>query len=525
MAASTAAAELDRPSPERLTSTSSADDELPATIQADVVASLAAARAAQQSWRRTTLKERLRIVRKFRHQIAGRSEQLVASVTYPSRDGAAETLAGELIPLADACKFLENEAAAILAPRRLSRRSRPLWLRTVSVELRREPFGVVLIVGAANYPLFLPGIQALQALVAGNAVLIKPGRGGTGAAEALRDTFVAAGLNPDLMPRLPEEPHAVKAAVDAGVDKVVLTGSAETGRDVQALLAPSLTPSVMELSGCDAVFVLENADLQRVAQGLAFGLRFNGSATCIAPRRVFVPQTRQAELETRLCQALAADDRSTVSRDTRTAELVAEAIRQGARAIAGGIVTENGSSEFRLPTVLTATTADMRLLQTDVFAPILSLVPVASIEAALAADQACPYALGAVVFGDSSQAQEVAERIDAGCVVINDIIAPTADPRVPFGGRGQSGFGVTRGQAGLEEMTQIKSIIHQHGRWLPHLEGTSPLDADLLFGFLGMSHGAGWRQRLRCAWSALRAARAQQKWMKEHALRRPKDGE
>ena len=106
-----------------------------------------------------------------------------------------------------------------------------------------------------------------------------------------------------------------------------------------------------------------------------------------------------------------------------------------------------------------------------------------------------PYALGAVVFGDSSRAKEVAEQINAGCVVINDMIAPTADPRVPFGGRGQSGFGVTRGAAGLEEMTQLKSIIHQHGRWLPHLEGPSPHDADLLFGFLGTSHGAGWRQR------------------------------
>ena len=160
-----------------MSATAAAEDELPATAEGDVVSRVDAARQAQQTWRQTTLKDRLRIVRNIRHQIAGRAEQLVASVTYPSRSGAAETLAGELIPLADACKFLENEAQAILAPRRVSRRSRPLWLRTVSVELRRDPFGVVLIVGASNYPLFLPGIQTLQALVAGNAVLMKPGRG------------------------------------------------------------------------------------------------------------------------------------------------------------------------------------------------------------------------------------------------------------------------------------------------------------------------------------------------------------
>ena len=205
-------------------------------------------------------------------------------MTCPHRNGPAETLAGELIPLADACKFLENEAERILAPRRISNRRRPLWLGRVSVALQREPFGTVLIVGAANYPLFLPGVQALQALVAGNSVLIKPGRGASAAAQALVNTFCGAGLDPSLVQVLPEDVAWVASAVEAGVDKVVLTGSAETGCRVQSLLATSLTPATMELSGCDAVFVLESADLDRVARCLAFGLRFNGSATCIAPR-------------------------------------------------------------------------------------------------------------------------------------------------------------------------------------------------------------------------------------------------
>ena len=174
---------------------------------------------------------------------------------------------------------------------------------------------------------------------------------------------------------LPEETHSVDAAVAAGIDKVVLTGSADTGRRVQSLLAPSLTPAVMELSGCDAVFVLDGADLERVTQALLFGLRFNGSATCIAPRRVFVPQTRQAELEERLSQALAGDEQPAVLRDDRTVKLVAEAVGQGARAIAGGIATNLDSPELRLPTVLTDTTPEMRLLQTDVFAPFCRWYP------------------------------------------------------------------------------------------------------------------------------------------------------
>ncbi len=223
----------------------------------NLLARFEAARQAQDSWSTTRLKDRLRMVRSFRHQLVQRADQMVASVTYPPRNGPAETLAGELIPLADACKFLEKEAKRILAPRRLSRRSRPLWLGGVSVELRRDPFGILLIVGASNYPLLLPGVQTLQALVAGNAVFIKPGTGSTAAAQALVDTFVAAGLDLALVHVLPEDPRCVAAAVEAGADKVVLTGSAETGRRVQSLLAQSLTPATMELSGCDSVFVLD----------------------------------------------------------------------------------------------------------------------------------------------------------------------------------------------------------------------------------------------------------------------------
>ena len=294
-------------------------------------AQLDAAREAQQRWAGVSVKERLRVIRNIRYLIADRADSMAESVTYAQRSGPAETLAAELIPLADACRFLEHEAARILAPRPLSRRSRPLWLRGVSVQLRRDPFGIVLIIGASNYPLFLPGIQTLQAIAAGNAAIIKPGAGSTNAARALVDVFVGGGLDAALVQLLPEEPEWVESTIDAGVNKVILTGSADTGRCVQSLLAKSLTPSTMELSGCDAVFVLESADLVRLARCLAFGLRFNRSATCIAPRRVFVPLALTARLEERLLEQLptAAGDNATSYPD-QTVRLLVDAIERGA---------------------------------------------------------------------------------------------------------------------------------------------------------------------------------------------------
>ena len=470
-----------------------------------------AARAAQRTWSRQSISRRLRTLRNIRHQLAGAATELVAATARPHPHGQAEALAGQLIPLADACRFLEKEAPRILAPQRLGARGRPFWLRGVTVSVHREPLGIVLIVGASNYPLFLPGIQALQALIAGNAVFLKPGRDGSGPAAALLRVCHRAGLDHNLIQLLPEEPKWVAAALQAGSDKVVLTGSAASGRQVLAELAPSLTPATLELSGCDAVFVLPSADLERVADCLAFGMRFNDSATCIAPRRVFVPDSLQDELAARLQRRLAAFPGDPTGKNSRLLEervsnLVRAAIGDGAQRL------ETGSGG---PTILTHAHPSMQLLQADIFAPVLALIPVPDMPSALDADRICPYSLAAVVFGAARQAQQLAAAINAGCVVINDVIVPTADPRVPFGGRRQSGFGVTRGALGLLEMTQIKTVVRQRSRWLPHLDQPSPFDAQLLRGFLQLAHGAGLRQKVQGLRSAITAVRKQQRWQRQ----------
>ena len=124
--------------------------------------------------------------------------------------------------------------------------------------------------------------------------------------------------------------------------------------------------------------------------------------------------------------------------------------------------------------------------------------------------------MGATVFGDEPRAKELAGRLTAGCVVINDMLAPTADPRVPFGGSGESGFGVTRGAAGLLEMTRMKTLIVQRKKWLPHLESPTPHDAKLLSGLFAMLHGRGVALRLRGLGRMVAAIVAQRKWTKKN---------
>ncbi len=473
------------------------------------------ARCAQKAWGALPVRGRLRVLKALRHRIADRAGELVAAVDGTQHRRPGETLAAEVLPLAEACRFLERRAAFLLKPGR-ARGGGPLaLLMGVSVTVRREPHGVVLVIGPANYPLFLPGAQAVQALAAGNAVVVKPGAGGLSAMRALADLLRAAGLDPCLFRVLPEPASAAKQAIEAGVDKVVLTGSADTGREVLADLAPRLVPAAMELSGCDAVFVLDDADLEVVARAVIFGLCLNGGATCIAPHRLFATPDVARRLESRLAELVrhAPHLQLAPGRASYAAQLIEEAVAQGARVIA----TWPEGDAMSGPVVVADATPQMRLLREDVFAPAMGIVPVEGMEEALRADEHCPYALGASVFGGRRAAERLAERIRAGCVVVNDVVVPTADPRVPFGGRDMSGFGVTRGAEGLLEMTVVKSVVVQRRGWRPHLRAGPEEAEGLLRLYLAAAYGRSLTGRLRAlcslgraAWSRRRASREAQ---------------
>lgn len=472
-------------------------DRPPAAEQLELV--LAGARRAQARWSGVALGERLAVVRHFRQSVAARAETFARAAAAGRNRPTSEALSAEVLPLLEACRFLEREAKTTLAPRRPGRAGRPLWLAGTVAEIHREPLGLILVIGPGNYPLLLPGVQILQALIAGNAAVLKPGAGGAAAAGSLHEGLVAAGLDPALCVVLDESPISARAAISAGVDKVVLTGSAGTGRQVLAGLADRLTPAVMELSGVDAAVVRADADLDLAARAIAFGLRLNGGATCIAPRRLVVPAASVAEFTRRLQAALAC---------AQPVELTASCLGDfGARLTASldrdtrlvcGEIARDG--HFRGP-VVCAVPAQSSLLRQVWFGPVALLVAAQDDAEAVRLANDSPCALGASVFSrDESAARQLAARLNAGVVTINDLIVPTADPRLPFGGRGHSGFGVTRGREGLLEMTAPKVISVRRGAWRPHYAPARDGDAALFAAFARLTHGRGLARR----WQALR---------------------
>ncbi len=470
-----------------------------------------AARIAQRSWAARRVGDRVAVLRRFRHGLAAEALAVAEATAGPRGRPTREALTAEVLPLAEACRAMEKHAGRVLSPRRVGGLGRPIWLWGVSAEVRRDPWGVILVIGPGNYPLFLPGVQVLQALVAGNAVIVKPGLAGSAAAVSLAGLLVRAGLEPDLVSVLPEEPAAALAAIDAGPDKVLFTGSAATGQHVLATLAPKLIPATMELGGHDAAVVRADADLDLVVRALEFGTLLNGGATCLAPRRVVVDHKVATELEGRLAQSFAARA-SIVLEGTAAASAfaaVSAALEQGAHVLAG---TCDVDGRLTAPLIVGGVSPRSRLWAEDFFLPVVSICVVDGDAEALAVANQCPYGLGASVFSrDEDAARRVAAGLVAGVVTINDVVVPTADARLPFGGRRRSGYGVTRGPEGLLELTVPKVVTISRGRrrlaWEPPQAG----DAEFFAAYLNLAHGDRWRRRLEWLPRLLRAARARRR--------------
>lgn len=458
---------------------------------------------AQRRWAARTVGERLQVIRHARHAIAARPELFAEAISPTLPRSAAETLVTEVLPLLDAMRFLERRAASLLAPHKLGARGRPLWLTGVAAQVQRVPLGHILIIAPANYPLFLAGVQAVQALVAGNAVTWKPGVGGQPVALLLAHALREAGLPRGVLHITEESVEAAQAALAQRPDKVIFTGSATAGRAISHTLADQLTPTTMELSGADAVVVLPSADLTLAAKAIAFGLRLNGAQVCMSPRRLIATRETMRALRPFLQQELATI--APVPLSTRTATQL-EALAQEARE-AGAAVVGPINAAAQGPVLIEHAQPSMGIARTDLFAPVLSLLEAESVLHIADMVNDCPYALTAAIFGEAGAAETLGQQLRVGTVLVNDLIAPTVDPRVPFGGRGESGFGTTRGAEGLLEMTAAKTVlVRRKGsvrQYAPVGERELPLFAGLIAGL----HGGSLRERVQGLQRVVQAAR------------------
>ncbi len=462
-------------------------------------------RQQQLAWAQLAMCQRLRPARALRHLLVQECDGLCAAVARDLGKPLEETLAAEILPLAEACRFLQRHAGRLLRPRPVSAWHRPLWLWRQSDRVHRRPRGLVGIIGTWNYPLLLNGVQIVQALTAGNGVLWKPSELAPTSAEALLSLLKRAGFPPDLVQMLPATREAGLELASADVDHIVFTGASATGRRLAEHLGSRLISSTLELSGCDALFVLEDADVKLAAQAAWFGATINSGQTCLATRRALVHRSLYQPFVDALRSLLASAAPMRLALESQVGQaerLVHDAQATGARVLSPQPLPDgNNAGTLCWPTIVLDVRPEMAICQEAPFAPLLAVLPFDTAEEALRIEAHCPYGLGAAIFtSNPDRAARLASRLKVGVVTVNDVILPTAHPATPFGGRRESGWGVTQGAEGLLDMTVPQVVSVRGGKSRPHYAaatGQTVFSADILRSLLACSHGATLGQRLR----------------------------
>jgi succinate-semialdehyde dehydrogenase/glutarate-semialdehyde dehydrogenase len=447
----------------------------------EVVTAVRRARTAQAGWAAQPLAVRVQVLRRFHEALFRRRIEVAQAISRENGKPVAEAIGAEIAIALDFAEYYAAKAPGFLcAP---WRGAFALSMKRKRVRIAHEPFGVIGVISPWNYPFMLATGGILPALVAGNAVLLKPSEFTPTCGALIGELFAEAGLPADVLTVLQGDGSTGAALCDADVDKIFFTGSVATGRKVAMKCAERLIPCSLELGGSDPAIVLADADVQHAASGIVWGRFSNAGQTCVAPKRVFVEAAVYDEFLAALgdavrklkvgASATSENDVGPVIRPAAVETLEAQrddAVQRGASVLAtapcaAGGVPAGGS--FFLPTVLTGVAADSRVLREETFGPLLPVVKVRDADEAIALANATEFGLSASIWTrDSARGAQLAERIDAGTVAINDAIVIAGMADVPHGGVKHSGTGRTHAMAGLEEVTRTKTtVVDQFAAW------------------------------------------------------------
>jgi aldehyde dehydrogenase (NAD+)/succinate-semialdehyde dehydrogenase/glutarate-semialdehyde dehydrogenase len=441
---------------------------LPQSSPADIEAAFATARAAQREWAAWPVRKRLKVFKKFHRLVLQHNTQIVDLIQVES--GKARRMAfDETCDVPMVTSHYLKRAAKVLAP---TKRGGPVPVLSTSTEVR-QPKGVVGIIAPWNFP-FATGISdAIPALMAGNAVVVKPDNKTALSPLYGVELLYEAGLPAGLFQVVCGEGPDVGPTLIDNADYVMFTGSTATGRFVGQRAGQNLIGACLELGGKNPMVVLPDANLDEVVEGALFGCFGNTGQICMHIERIYVHDSVYDDFRTRFVTATqslrlgatydyAPEVGSLVSVDhkDRVASHVADAVAQGATVLCGGRERLDVGPAFFEPTILEGVTKDMLAGATETFGPVVALHRFGTVDEAVALANDTDYGLNASVWGtDLKAAYAVAERIESGNVNVNDTLATAyASKGTPSGGVKQSGVGARHGDQGLLKYTDAVNI-------------------------------------------------------------------
>ncbi|MGE9808236.1 MULTISPECIES: succinic semialdehyde dehydrogenase [unclassified Janibacter] len=446
--------------------------ELPLSTPADVTVAVEQARAAQKAWARTDIRVRQEILLRLHDLVLDAQVELLDLVQLEA--GKARWHAfEEVLDVALCSRHYGRSSAGYLAPQR---RAGALPVITQTVESRR-PKGVVGVVSPWNYPLSLAITDALPALMAGNAVVLRPDMQGSLCALAGLELLDRAGLPDGVLQVVLGEGSDVGQAVVDQTDYVCYTGSTPTGRRVAESVAKRLVGYSLELGGKNSLYVAEDADLAKTVDGAVRCSFASAGQLCISAERIIVHEKVAEEFTARFVAAVDAlkvgtelafgtDVGSLVSQTQldRVTAHVEDARAKGARVLSGGRHRPDLGPFVFEPTVLEGVTPDMACRNEETFGPVVSIYRVGSDEEAIALANDTEYGLNASVWTRSvSRGRDIASRIRTGTVNINEAYGATwASMGAPMGGMKNSGIGRRHGAEGILKYTEAQTVSAQY---------------------------------------------------------------
>ncbi|KAK3335701.1 Aldehyde/histidinol dehydrogenase [Cercophora scortea] len=444
------------------------------------------AKAAQVQWATTSFRERRAVLRSMLQHVLGNQEQICRIACLDSGKTMVDAQLGEVLVTAEKLQWTIAHGEKALQP---SRRPTNLLMAYKRNTVRYEPLGVVAALVSWNYPFHNLIGPVISALFAGNAILVKGSEqtawSSSYFADIARGALVAHGHSPALVQTVvcwPQTASHITSHPD--IAHITFIGSRPVCQKVAASAAKALIPVLAELGGKDASIVLDSvtaSDLPRVVNTLLRGSFQASGQNCIGIERIIAPPTTYAKLVATLeprVRALRlgpeADIGAMVSDSSfaRLEHLVAEAVRDGARLLAGGkrfTHPDHPSGHYFAPTLLVDVTPDMAIANEECFGPIMVLMkaPSSSAEDILAVANGTPFGLGASVFGAESDKTlaKIVKGLKVGMVAVNDFAVFYA-VQLPFGGVGGSGYGRFAGEEGLRGLCNLKAVCEDRFAWL-----------------------------------------------------------
>ena len=441
---------------------------VPRTPRGDVAGVVARAARAQKAWGDAPFAERAAVIRRFHDLLLDEADRVIDNLQRETGKARRDALS-EVVTLAGTARYYLHHGEDHLR----DEKRQPAVPGLTSARIVYKPVGVVGLITPWNFPLLLPMGDGLPALLAGNALVVKPSEITPLSAEVGRELWIAAGLHPDLLQLVHGDGAEVGQELIRHVGYVGFTGSTEVGRKIAVAAGEQLIPYSLELGGKNPMVVLADAPIPDVVTGFVSGAFANSGQTCICNEQVFVERPiydRFVEELTERVEAMTVGwsmdydrDMGSLISEEHTEKVwshVEDALAKGARVVAGGRrLTELGPC-FIHPTVLADVTPDMLAGRDETFGPVVSVTPVDSVEEAVERANATPYGLNSSVWGgDGDRALRIARRLETGTAGVNSTLLIYHSFDTPMGGVKQSGIGRRHGEHGIRRFTQQQSIV------------------------------------------------------------------